>query len=62
MSERLETLKKARARMIEDQDAFTKVLAAPFNHDNAERSRNKFMEIQTLIEAIERAIKRETAA
>jgi hypothetical protein len=56
MSERLETLKKARERMIEDRDAHAKVLAAPFNRDNAERARNKFIELQALIEAIDRAI------
>jgi hypothetical protein len=56
MSERLETLKKARERMIEDRDAHAKVLAAPFNRDNAERARTKFVELQTLIEAIDRAI------
>ncbi len=33
MSERLETLKKARERMIEDRDAHAKVLAAPFDRD-----------------------------
>ena len=56
MSERLETLKKARERMIEDRDAHAKVLAALFNRDNAERARTKFVELQTLIEAIDRAI------
>jgi hypothetical protein len=56
MSERLETLRKARERMIEDRDAHAKVLAAPFDRDKAERARNKFMEIQTLIDAIDRAI------
>jgi hypothetical protein len=61
MSERIETLKMARQRMIEDRDAFAKVLAGPFNRDNAERARNKFLEIQTLIEAIERAIAGEAA-
>jgi len=30
MSERLQTLKKARERMIEDRDAHARVLAAPF--------------------------------
>jgi hypothetical protein len=38
MSERLETLKKARERMIEDRDAHAKVLAAPFDRDKAERA------------------------
>ena len=48
MSERLETLNKARARMIEDRDMHAKVLAAPFDRDKAERARNKFIEIQML--------------
>jgi len=51
MSERVETLKKARERMIEDRDAHAKVLAAPFDRDKAERARSKFIEIQALIEA-----------
>ena len=56
MSERLETLKKARARMIEDRDAHAKVLAAPFDRDKAERARNKFIEIQMPVDALDRAI------
>ena len=56
MSERLETLNKARARMIEDRDMHAKVLAAPFDRDKAERARNKFVEIQVLIDALDRAI------
>lgn len=59
MSERLETLKKARERMIEDRDAHAKVLAAPFVRDTAERARNKFIEIQALIDALDRAIRGE---
>ena len=59
MSEQLETLKKARERMIEDRDAHAKVLAAPFDRDKAERARSKFTEIQALIDAIERAIRGE---
>ena len=54
MSERLEMLNKARARMVEDRDAHAKVLAAPFDRDKAERARNKFIDIQTLIDAIDR--------
>ena len=46
MSERLETLKRARARMIEDRDPHAKVLAAPFDRDKAERARSKFTEIK----------------
>lgn len=56
MSGRLETLKKARDRMIEDRDAHAKVLAAPFDRDTAERARGKFVELQVLIEALDRAI------
>jgi hypothetical protein len=56
MSERRDTLKKARERMIEDRDAHAKVLAAPFDRDKAERARTKFVEIQAVIDAIDRAI------
>jgi hypothetical protein len=61
MSERLQTLKKARDRMIEDRDAHAKVLAAPFDRDRAERARSKFIETQMLIEALDRAISGEEA-
>jgi hypothetical protein len=56
MSERLEMLVKARERMIEERDSHAKVLAAPFDRDKAERARNKFIELQTLIDALDRAI------
>jgi hypothetical protein len=56
MSGRLETLKKARERMIEDRDTHATVLAAPFDRDKAERARGKFVELQGLIEALDRAI------
>lgn len=56
MSERLETLKKARERMADDRDAFAKTLAAPFDRDKAERARLKFIETQVVIDAIDRAI------
>jgi hypothetical protein len=56
MSERLETLKKARERMADDRDAFAKTLAAPFDREKAERARLKFIETQVLIDAIDRAI------
>jgi hypothetical protein len=49
-------LNKARERMAEDRDAFAKILAAPFDRDKAERARLKFIETQTLIDAIDRAI------
>ena len=59
MAERLEMLKKARDRMIEDRDAHVKVLAAPFDRDKSERARHKLIETQTVIEALERAISTE---
>ena len=59
MSERLETLKKARERMADDRDTFAKTLAAPFDRDKAERARIKFIETQILIDAIDRAIEGE---
>jgi hypothetical protein len=61
MSERLETLRKARDRMIEDRDTHAKVLAAPFDRDKAERARSKFVEVQALIEALDRAISAENS-
>jgi hypothetical protein len=62
MNERLETLKKARDRMLEDRDTHAKVLAAAFDRDKAERARNKFVELQTLIDALDRAIRAENPA
>jgi hypothetical protein len=62
MSERLETLKKARDRMIEERDAHAKVLAAPFDRDKAERARTRFVEIQGVIDALDRAISGEKPA
>jgi len=56
MAERLDTLKKARDRMLEERDAHAKVLAAPFDREKAERARNKFVETQALIDALDRAI------
>lgn len=45
--------------MIEDRDSHAKVQAAPFDRDKAERARNKFIELQSLIEALDRAIRDE---
>jgi hypothetical protein len=61
MTERLDMLKKARDRMVEERDAHAKVLAAPFDRDKAERARNKFVEIQGVIDSIDRAISGEQA-
>ena len=52
-------LTKAHQRMIEERDAHVKVLAAPFDRDKSERARNKFVETQMLIEALERAMSAE---
>jgi hypothetical protein len=62
VNERLETLKKARERMVEERDAHVKVLAAPFDRDKAERARNKFLETQMVIDALERAVNAEERA
>ncbi len=58
---RLQLLKQARERMLEDRDAHLKVLAAPFDRDKSERARGKFVEFQALIEALDRAIASEQA-
>ena len=42
--------------MLDERDAHAKVLAAPFDRDKAERARNKFTEMQALLEALDRAI------
>ena len=59
MNQRLEILEKARERMLLERDTFAKVLSEPFDRDKAERARNKFVEVQTLIDAIDRAIANE---
>jgi hypothetical protein len=53
---------KARERMVEERDAFAKVLAMPFDRDKAERARAKFLELQLLVDAIDRAISAEPAS
>ena len=60
MSKRFETLKKSRARMIEERDVHAKVLAAPFDRDKAERARNKFIEIQMLVDALDPSVERKS--
>jgi hypothetical protein len=62
MSDRLATLTTARERMIEDRDQFAKTLAGPPDRDKSERARAKFLELQTLIDAIDRAIESERGA
>jgi hypothetical protein len=48
--------------MIEERDVFAKVLSMPFDRDKAERARSKFLELQILVEAIDRAISAEPAS
>jgi hypothetical protein len=48
--------------MVEERDAFAKALAAPFDRNTAERSRLKFIETQSLINAIDQAIAGEPPA
>jgi hypothetical protein len=50
------TLRKLRAAATVQRLSHAKVLAAPFDRDKAERARNKFIEIQALIDALDRGI------
>lgn len=61
MTVRLETLRKARERMVQERDVFAKVLSEPFDQVKAERARARFLEFQTLVESIDRAIASEVA-
>jgi hypothetical protein len=56
LNERLETLQSARERIIVERDVHAKVLAAPFGRHKAERARNKFIETQAVIDALDRAM------
>ena len=55
MNDRLEMLNKAGERMIKERDAHVKVMAAALDRDKTERARNRFVETQILIEALDRA-------
>jgi hypothetical protein len=57
--EHTDNLKKARARLIEQRRAFVKVLAGPYERGKTEQAREKLLEIQTVIDAMDRAIKDE---
>ena len=54
-------LKKARERLVEDRRNFAKIIAAPFEREKTNDARERFIEIQMAIEAIDRAIKAEEA-
>ena len=51
--------KKALARLIEQRRAFVKVLAGPYERGKTEQARERFLEMQTTIEAMNRAIEDE---
>ena len=60
MSEQHATLlKTARERLVEDRRAFAKIIAAPFEREKTRDAREKFIDIQAAIEAVDRAIEDE---
>ena len=60
MSEQHTTLlKKARERLVEDRRAFAKIIAAPFEREKTADARERFVQLQVTIEAIDRAIEDE---
>jgi len=52
-------LKTARERLVEDRRAFAKIIAAPFEREKTRDAREKFIDIQAAIEAVDRAIEDE---
>ena len=54
-----DTLKKARAKLIEQRRAFAQTLAGPYDRGKTEQALEKFVEIQAAIEAMNRAIEDE---
>jgi hypothetical protein len=50
--EHTDNLKKARARLIEQRRAFVKVLAGPYERGKTEQARERFLDMQTAIEAM----------
>jgi hypothetical protein len=55
-------LKKARERLVEDRRNFAKIIAAPFERERTNDARMRFIEMQTAIEAVDRAIEDEEDA
>jgi len=49
-------LKKARERLVEDRRDLARTIAAPFEREKTHDAREKFVDIQAVIEAIDRAI------
>ena len=58
-SERLETLMKARERLVQDRHEIASALAKPFERGETELFRKTFVEIQAAIEAVNMAIEDE---
>jgi hypothetical protein len=54
-------LKKARERLIEDRRDLAKTIAAPFEREKTRDAREKFVDIQRVIEAVDRALQDEKA-
>ena len=52
-------LKTARERLVEDRWAFAKIIAAPFEREKTRDAREKFIDVQAAIEAVDRAIEDE---
>jgi hypothetical protein len=57
--EHIDNLRKARAQLIEQRRALIQVLAGPYDRGKTEQAREGFMETQTAIEAMDRAIEDE---
>jgi hypothetical protein len=54
--EHIDSLRQARALLIEQRRAFVRVLAGPYDRGKTEQAREGFMETQAAIEAMDRAI------
>ena len=52
-------LKTAREPLVEDRRAFAKIIAAPFEREKTRDAREKFIDVQAAIEAVDRAIEDE---
>ena len=57
--EHIDSLRQARALLIEQRRAFVRVLAGPYDRGKTEQARERFLDMQTAIEAMNRAIEDE---
>ena len=55
----IDNLQRARAQLIEQRRASVQVLAGPYDRGKTEQARERFMETQAAIEAMDRAIEDE---